>query len=388
MPAVGFGIKSTNQASKLKLSNQSALAQDQINDDAVTLTMVGRAVRATSRLTARIASVPRLISHAGMVGLVGSVVLTGSTGNSAQLMPSANRVGQGSTMDQAVAVELAAKVASETNLLVTSEVSMNAQTLNAQVAIPTSNDGTLAKRQVVDTAGSAARGILSHQVKPGDTVVSLAAQYNITTDTLRWANGLAPDAEIKPNQNLVILPVSGIKHTVQTGDTAKSLAEKFKSNPDQIIAFNNAEIKGLQVGQTVVIPDGVMPGTQTPVSNIETPSTASSTQPVNVAPGGPNSYAYGYCTYYVALKRAIPSSWGNANAWYSNAQRGGYAVGNMPRPGAIAWTPAGYYGHVAYVESVKGGMVTVSEMNYYGPGGGWNRISSRTVPASSFKYIY
>jgi len=60
-------------------------------------------------------------------------------------------------------------------------------------------------------------------------------------------------------------------------------------------------------------------------------------------------------------------------------------VGSTPVPGAIAWSGAGYYGHVAYVEGVSGGMVTVSEMNY---NGGWNRVSSRTVSAGTFHYIY
>ena len=77
--------------------------------------------------------------------------------------------------------------------------------------------------------------------------------------------------------------------------------------------------------------------------------------------------------------------WGNANTWYANAQRAGYAVGTVPRPGAIAWTGAGYYGHVAYVESVNGNSVTISEMNY---NGNWGRKTFRTTGASAFRYIY
>ena len=98
-----------------------------------------------------------------------------------------------------------------------------------------------------------------------------------------------------------------------------------------------------------------------------------------------NGYSYGYCTYYVASRRAVPSNWGNANAWYYNAQASGFSVGSTPVAGAIAWTGAGYYGHVAYVESVNGNSVTVSEMNF---NGGWNRVSSRTVSAGEFRYIY
>ena len=67
-----------------------------------------------------------------------------------------------------------------------------------------------------------------------------------------------------------------------------------------------------------------------------------------------NTYSYGYCTYFVASRRSVPSMWGNASAWYYNAQASGYAVGSTPQVGAIAWTAAGYYGHVAYVEAVNG----------------------------------
>jgi surface antigen len=80
----------------------------------------------------------------------------------------------------------------------------------------------------------------------------------------------------------------------------------------------------------------------------------------------------------------VPSGWGNARSWLYNARRSGYKTGSLPVPGAIAWTGAGWLGHVAYVESVSGNMVTISEMNYLG----WNRISQRTLPAGSFQYIY
>jgi surface antigen len=98
-----------------------------------------------------------------------------------------------------------------------------------------------------------------------------------------------------------------------------------------------------------------------------------------------NSYAYGYGTWYVAMRRSVPPNWGNARNWYYLAQANGYAVGSKPVPGAIAWTDRGIFGNVAYVEGVSGDLVTVSEMNY---DGGWNRVTVRTVPAGSFLYIY
>ncbi len=43
---------------------------------------------------------------------------------------------------------------------------------------------------------------------------------------------------------------------------------------------------------------------------------------------------------------------GNANQWDNNAIRAGIPVNGTPKPGAIAVSNAGYYGHVMYVEQV------------------------------------
>jgi hypothetical protein len=85
---------------------------------------------------------------------------------------------------------------------------------------------------------------------------------------------------------------------------------------------------------------------------------------------GPGSFDWGYCTWWVAQRRAV--TWlGNAVDWYENAQAKGYAVGDLPLPGAILVRQSAYYGgygHVAYVESADGTSFTVSEMNVNGLG--------------------
>jgi surface antigen len=107
-----------------------------------------------------------------------------------------------------------------------------------------------------------------------------------------------------------------------------------------------------------------------------------------MAPTGtyPNVYDWGQCTWYVAGRRQVPSNWGNADTWYTNAAADGWGVGSIPRVGAIAWTSAGYYGHVALVESISsnGQSVYISEMNY----DGLDIIDYRWVPTQDFSYIY
>ena len=97
-----------------------------------------------------------------------------------------------------------------------------------------------------------------------------------------------------------------------------------------------------------------------------------------------NGYSAGQCTWYVAGRRQVPRNWGNANTWYDRARAAGMAEGRVPAIAAIAWSPSGYFGHVAIVEAIEGNNVLISEMNYLGP----YKIDRRWITASSFQYIY
>lgn len=105
-----------------------------------------------------------------------------------------------------------------------------------------------------------------------------------------------------------------------------------------------------------------------------------SSEPVRPTGSPPLSWwDWGNCTYFVASKRPV-GFWNNASSWYSQAQRDGWAVGSVPKVGAIAWE----YGHVALVIGISGDLVTIQEMNYKGLG----VVTTRTLPASYFSYIY
>lgn len=100
-----------------------------------------------------------------------------------------------------------------------------------------------------------------------------------------------------------------------------------------------------------------------------------------------NTYTYGYCTYWAALRRIqtgdpIPNTWGDAITWATRAIFDGYKVDHTPTVGSIfQWPEApGGEGHVAYVEKVDPvtGAWTISEMNAVG----WDVVNERTYPAS------
>ena len=80
---------------------------------------------------------------------------------------------------------------------------------------------------------------------------------------------------------------------------------------------------------------------------------------------------------------------GNANEWPDNASSAGIPQGSTPKVGSVAMYYDSQTGHVAWVESVNGNSVTVSQYNYFQSQLGSGRYSSMTVDASFFDtYIY
>ncbi len=71
-----------------------------------------------------------------------------------------------------------------------------------------------------------------------------------------WANDIQ-GGTIQPGQNLVILPITGLRHTVVAGETLDTLATKYKSNAHDIAQYNDiAASAKLTAGEIVIIPDG------------------------------------------------------------------------------------------------------------------------------------
>lgn len=106
--------------------------------------------------------------------------------------------------------------------------------------------------------------IIDYIVQPGDTVSGIADKFGISADTIRWENDLPSIESIKPGQMLQILPVAGIAHKVSHGETIYSIAKRYDVGPQGIVdwpfnSFSNDETFALAVGQTLIVPDGVMP---------------------------------------------------------------------------------------------------------------------------------
>jgi len=104
------------------------------------------------------------------------------------------------------------------------------------------------------------REITEYAVQSGDTLSSIAKQFNISLNTLLWANNLNSSSLLKLGQKLVILPTSGVIHHVKSGDTLSDIAKIYKSTADKIIVYNSLPAEGdIYAGDILIIPDGIMP---------------------------------------------------------------------------------------------------------------------------------
>jgi surface antigen/LysM repeat protein len=212
------------------------------------------------------------------------------------------------------------------------------------------------------------KGLVNIQVyttQVGDTLSTIAEKYNISTNTIKWANNLPSDS-IKPGWYLKIPPVDGILLVIGSNTSGPDVAYKYGANLKKIIAYNGLEGPlDFEPGDVIMVPDGKMP---TPAAPIKPKAAPKGTAVVKekLAPSKGHIFVAGQCTDYVARKKYIP--WGgHAKHWIANSKAYGAVVDKNPEVGQIIVTSESRYGHVAFIESVSGDMVTFSEWNYRKP---------------------
>lgn len=369
--------------------------------------------RRASKKAKGIPKAPIIAAYSGVFLFVITLVATGyrapqpsadvaSAAPIATISPSTPPASNVPSADQLVATNLAAGLAETTNLSVAGNVSSMSVSLATQSELAQSDNSTttISKPQILQ-ADSSSRSITTYAAVAGDTVPSVAAKYNISPQTLKWANNLTSDA-LEVGRQLTIPPVDGVIYTVQAGDTVQSIAAKYQANAERITSFNDLELSGVTAGQRLIIPDGQLPGNEQPgyvaprVATSYSGGYSSGYGAYFQAGSVGNRYAPGNCTWYAYERRAelgrpIGSFWGNASTWAFAAASNGYRVDHVPEVGAIAQWDAyqgnsGYAGHVGVVESVNGdGTITISEMNNYSYGG-FNIINRRTLSASDVSH--
>lgn len=242
----------------------------------------------------------------------------------------------------------------------------------------------------------------TYTVKSGDTLSGIAARYGTTYQKIMSLNGLS-NFNIYPGQKLKVSGTastggsntsgntssgSTTTYTVKSGDSLSAIAARYGTTYQKIMSLNGLTNFNIYPGQKLKVSGSASTG-----GSGSTGSTGSSGYYTPVF-NHSNLYDWGQCTWHVFNKRAqigkgISTYWWNANSWDTGAAADGYTVDFNATVGSILQSDLGYYGHVAFVESVNSnGSITVSEMNYSAAPG---TVTYRTIPTSqvkSYKYIH
>jgi LysM repeat protein len=111
----------------------------------------------------------------------------------------------------------------------------------------------------ISQLSSSAGEIRVYTVREGDTLSQVAEMFNVTTNTIKWANDLSRSTSIQPGDTLIILPIAGVQHTVADGDTMSSIAQKYDGDVEEILEYNQlTSADELAVGDTLIIPGGAL----------------------------------------------------------------------------------------------------------------------------------
>lgn len=245
---------------------------------------------------------------------------------------------------------------------------------------------------------SAEPTILNNETTTEKTVVEL---LSLQSDSALAVIDEVVKKDEKPAEPAEPVEPVVIKHVVAKDETLSDIAKANNLEWKRIFDKNTnlADPNVIHVGLELVIPaveeqlaprelpapviaPVVAPVAKKAVTKTSKPSSTTAKTAVSRGTSSGNGYVAGYCTWYIKNRRPdLPNNLGNANTWVSRAAAQGIATGSTPSAGAVGQRN----NHVVYVESVNGdGTINISEMNYQS----LYTITSRTVNASDFSYIY
>jgi murein DD-endopeptidase MepM/ murein hydrolase activator NlpD len=136
-----------------------------------------------------------------------------------------------------------------------------------------------------------ATAISTYTVQDGDTLSGIADRFNVSVNTILWANDLTVKSTIKPGQTLTILPVTGIEHTVVEGETLASLAKKYGADATEVATYNGLSAgAALPKGSKIIIPGGEL--TTSASATATKSSSASKSSSSSTVPGNTTGNPY------------------------------------------------------------------------------------------------
>jgi LysM repeat protein len=107
-----------------------------------------------------------------------------------------------------------------------------------------------------DVSGS--KELIAYTVRSGDSLGLIADRFQVSSDSILWANDMSRDHIFQPGESVKIPPVTGLVYSVASKDTVDSIASRFKVDSVDILAQNQLDAStDLQIGQQLIIPGAI-----------------------------------------------------------------------------------------------------------------------------------
>ncbi|HEY9583873.1 MAG TPA: peptidoglycan DD-metalloendopeptidase family protein [Candidatus Paceibacterota bacterium] len=99
-----------------------------------------------------------------------------------------------------------------------------------------------------------------YTVREGDNLSTIAELFGVSQSTIISANQLSKNPVLYVGDQLVILPITGIRYRVKSGDSIRSIVLKHGADLKEVMDYNNLTNSSvLAVGDVIIIPDIELP---------------------------------------------------------------------------------------------------------------------------------
>lgn len=229
------------------------------------------------------------------------------------------------------------------------------------------SSGPVGEEAIAAASIGRAGEISVYVVREGDSLSQIAEMFNVTVNTIIWANDLKSASDIRPGQTLVILPVAGVKHLIKEGDTIDSIVKKYEADQQEVLAYNNLnEGDDLVVGEELIIPGGTIaapaPAVPKPTS-VSSSASASTSGLSHPLPGSVRTQGiHGYNAVDFGASVGAPiraAASGEVIVARASGWNGGYGNYVVISHGNGLQT---LYSHMSTVEVVAGSQVSAGQV--------------------------
>lgn len=183
--------------------------------------------------------------------------------------------------------------------------------------------------------------VSEYTVKEGDTLSNIAEKFGVSLESVKWANPSINWQKVKPGVVVSIPPVTGVVYKVRPGDTVYSIAKKFGTEAQGIVdfpmnTFSDDETFALVAGQTLIVPDGIMPD-----ETITSPSIAKLLTPDAGSVSATGSFVWpGFGRLTQSFR------WYHKGIDIANHDGGAILAADAGKVVVSGWTNVGYGNHV------------------------------------------